>query len=275
MQELNNIPYKGYYVLIIGNLYLYKKMKHLSLIIYMLTATLLATAQKNSKKEVFAFIITDYIVTANDSMTIVQLQLPKQPNISIDVNQVAILKHNYTNVKEDTARVGWGKCDLVKGTYRYFGIRLYKKINKPLQSDIIYTAINYPAKYKGLIYGLVKNAVYINRVTGESFYAFNTPAVLNEQTENNLIDSLVADIKYTATQMLQQNDGQDQPIKDGIFSGKKLFAAMQTATNNNVKDFIAYIIARPQIYAGNSWKMAEIFATWMTAGTPTVVKNNQ
>jgi hypothetical protein len=241
----------------------------------MLIVALIPVAQINNKKEIFAFVISDYIVTANDSISIVQLQLPKEPKIRIDINQVGVLKHNYTNAKEDTTRVGWGKCDLIKNAYRYFGIRLYKKTNKPLKNDIIYTAISYPAKYKGLFYGLIKNAVYISRITGENFYEFNTPAALNEQTENNLIDSLVADIKYTATQMLLQNDGQDQPLKDGIFAGKKLFAAMLTTTNKNVKDFIAYIIARPQIYTGNTWPIAEIFATWMAAGTPTVVKNNQ
>jgi hypothetical protein len=81
---------------------------------YLLTVALIPVAQINSKMEIFAFVINNYIVAANDSISIVQLQLPKEPKISIDINQVAILKHNYTNEKEDTTRVGWGKCDHIK-----------------------------------------------------------------------------------------------------------------------------------------------------------------
>lgn len=59
----------------------------------MLTATLLKQRHKiNSKKAVFVFVINNYIVAANDSMSILQLQLPKEPKISIDINQVAIIK---------------------------------------------------------------------------------------------------------------------------------------------------------------------------------------
>ena len=85
-----------------------------------------------------------------------------------------------------------------------------------------------------------------------------------------MIDSLVADIQFTGKEMLQQNDGQDQNISGGIFNGKKLFAAMQTATAAHVKAFLDYVNARPQKYAGNNWKIAETFATWMAGGTPMV-----
>ena len=40
------------------------------------------------------------------------------------------------------------------------------------------------------------------------------------------------------------------------------------------QNFIDYVIAQPQKYAGNTWKIAETFATWMAGGTPTVIKNS-
>jgi hypothetical protein len=59
-------------------------------------------------------------------------------------------------------------------------------------------------------------------------------------------------------------------LPDGIFKGKKLFATMQVITDKDVIAFLKYINARPNIYAGGTWKFSEIFATWMAGGTPTV-----
>jgi hypothetical protein len=247
-------------------------MKKLLLLLFACLWLIMATAQTNHKKELFAFTITDYMVDVDAGIKLVQVQLPENFKGLIVTAQAAILKHNDVNVNDDTAKVGWGKCSLIKGNYYYFALHLYDKQNVPLKNDLIYTFVNYPAAYKGRIYGLVKNAIYFKHVTEEQFYDFSTLALLDEKKENSLVDSLAADIKYTGKEMLQQNDGQDQDITTGIFTGKKLFAAMQIVTANNVKDFIDYVIARPQNYAGNSWKIAETFATWMVAGTPMVIK---
>jgi hypothetical protein len=247
-------------------------MKRILLVFYVCAVNLAAMAQPENKKDIFVFAITDYMVNISDSITVVQVQLPQVQNVLIEKEQMGLLKHNFSNQKNDTGRIGWGKCHLIKGDYYYFALHLYNKNTKPQKNDLLYTHINYPAAYKGSIYGLIKNAVYFQHVTGENFYDFGTALFLNEKTENSLIDSLVADIKFTASEMLKVNDGQDQEITEGIFKGKKLFAAMQAATAGNVKDFIDYVIARPTKYAGNSWKISETFATWMVGGAPTVIK---
>ncbi len=248
-------------------------MKKLFLIMCVFAVPIMAMAQTKNEKEVFTFTITDYIVDASDSIKIVQVQLPVA-SITIDMGQMGLLKHNYTNSKDDTVKIAWGKCRLIKKDYYYFGLHLYNKINTPIKNDLLYTQINYPAKYKGRIYDLVRNAVYFEHVNGGFFYNFAEPLSLNEQKENSLIDSLVADIKFTGKEMLQQNDGQDQIVKGGIFNEKKLFAAMQTVTGSHVKSFIDYVIAFPQKYAGNTWKISETFATWMVGETPTVIKTS-
>ncbi|NOT93358.1 hypothetical protein [Ferruginibacter sp.] len=247
-------------------------MKKLSLLFFVSFSLTMATAQTGNKKELFAFAITDYMLSINDSVIIVQVQLPHGQNALIEKEQMGLLKHNYSNLKDDTSRIGWGKCNLIKGNYYYFPLHLYNKSIRPQKNDLLYTRINAPANYKGRIYGVLQNAVFFTQVTGESFYDFDKAFFLNENEENRLIDSMATDIKYTAKEMLKQNDGQDQDITSGMFKGKKLFAAMQMATANNVKDFLDYVIARPQKYAGNSWKISETFATWMAAGAPTVIK---
>jgi len=242
-------------------------MKKLLLFFLFCAGSLLLFAQEAGKKDVFVFNITNYIIALNDSTTLVQVHLPNT-NSLIAADQVGVLRHNYTNIKEDTAMTGWGKCQLIKGDYYYFGIHLNEKKNKPVVKDLIYTRINYPANYKGFIYKMIQNAVYFDHVTDEPFYDFNTAMQLDEQKENSLIDSLLADIRYTGKAMLEQSNGQDHNITGGIFDGKKLFVAMQTVTASQVKKFLGYVVARPQKYAGNHWKISETFATWMTSATP-------
>jgi hypothetical protein len=73
--------------------------------------------------------------------------------------------------------------------------------------------------------------------------------------------------------MLAQNDGQDQIIKGGIYNGKKLFEAMLVISREDIIKFLKYMAARPQKYAGNVWKISEVFATWMTNETPIVIEH--
>ncbi|MEI9958991.1 MAG: hypothetical protein WDM90_22360 [Ferruginibacter sp.] len=231
-----------------------------------------AIAQDETKKDLFGFTITNYIVSPNDSFVIVQVEMPETPKNVLEMKKIGQLRRNYTNAADDTASIGIGKCQLIKGNYYYFGLRLSNKNNLPKENDLLYVFTDYPATYKGRIYGLIRNAIYLTHVTENKFYEFGDAALLDEKKENSLIDSLVADIKYTATEMLQQNNNQDQIIKGGIFDGKKLFAAMQNITSANVKLFLDYVIARPKKYAGNNWKVSETIATWMINETPAVVK---
>jgi hypothetical protein len=248
-------------------------LKSIFLVINIFLTPVTIFAQIDNNKDLFAFAITDYLLKAGDTISVVQVQLPQRSKIIIEKGQIGLLKYNYSNVKDDTSKIGWGKCSLIKENNYFFGLHLYNKINSPQKNDILYTKIYYPAKYKGRVYNLVKDAIYFEHIGGGNFYDFNSPALLDEQMENKLTDSLVADIKFTGSELFKQNDGQDQDISSGIFKGKKLFAAMQTITVGNVNDFIDYVIARPGKYIGNTWKISETFATWMVSGTPTVIKN--
>ncbi len=256
-------------------LYLFKLMvmKTYLLACALLMASVQLLAQKESTKELFAFTITDYIVPANDSIIVVQVQMPAGSGVVIEKEQMGVLRHNFSNNNNDTGAIGWGRCRIIKGDYYYFGLHLNNTAKKPQKNDVLYTYAVYPAPYKGRLYGLIKNAIYFEHVTEGIFFDFYTPQKLNAEGENSWIDSLVEDIKFTGREMLKQNSGQNQDITTGIFTGKKLFTAMQAITSDNVKDFLDYVIARPQKYAGNTWKIAETFATWMTNGTPTVKRN--
>ncbi len=244
-------------------------MKRTSLLVLLLHFSITIFAQKIDK-EIFAFPISEYIINSNDSVSIIQVQI-QNAFIKIDSNQVGLLKHNFSNNKENT-EIGFGRCNLIKGTFYYFGIRLVNTTDKPMKNDLVYTKIIYPAKYKGQFYNLTKNAIYFEHVTGEKFFSFESAIKIDKLEESRLIDEFVADIKYTGQEMQKKSDSQDTIIEGGLFDGKKLFVTMQSITAENVKDFIDYVIARPTKYAGNTWKIAEVFATWAIGGTPRIIK---
>ena len=62
-------------------------------------------------------------------------------------------------------------------------------------------------------------------------------------------------------------------IKGGKYDGKLVLNTMMICGKGDVTDFLEYMIARPRLYAGHEWKISEIFATWLSEGTPTVIKN--
>ena len=80
---------------------------------------------------------------------------------------------------------------------------------------------------------------------------------------------MVADIRTTGQAMVDKQPEQNKVIQSGNYAGKKVFNTMQTIKENDIESFLKYVIARPKIYAGNTWKISEVFATWMVDGAPT------
>jgi hypothetical protein len=227
----------------------------------------------SQNKQVVAFPITDYMVKANDSLTVVQIKMP--PGLSIAEKTPGILKAAYSLTDTTTADLGAGKCQLIKSDYYYFGIFTYNIIRKPKQGDLVYTFVELKNNYTGLLFKMASHNITINSVEENLIIDFITAFNLKDAAaEKPFIDSMVNDVIYTGKAMAQQNNNQDMDITSGRFKGKKLFATMQTITGKDVTDFIKYIIARPKKYAGNTWKFSEIFATWITSGAPTVIENN-
>jgi len=244
-------------------------MKNFLLTIVLLLNIIICFAQQNRSKDLFTFRITDYTVKLNDSTMLVQVQPP--PGAVIIEKQLGVLRGN-SNSALDTAMIGWGRCQLIKGDYYYFSIHLANNKRLPKKGDLLYTKINYPASYKGRIFGLIQLDIYLQRVTEESFYTFTFAVSGDVQQENSVMDSLAADIKYTAREMLKISPDQNMLITTGKYKDKKLFIAMQEISGNDVKDFIDYILYMPTRYEGNNWKISETFATWMVSGTPMVIK---
>jgi hypothetical protein len=230
-------------------------------------------AQKDSVEKIFAFKITDYIKVLTDSSVAVQVLKPASFPAVIKDKQLGVLYHCYkTGVPLDTAMIGWGRCSLIKGDYCYFGIRLIK-MQEASGGDIFYIKVKVPYVYDGLLLNVMNHAMAFTNVYGDVFMNSNAIFTNTKKDEENMLDSMLNDIRYTANAMFQQMPEQNQIITDGIYKGQKLFTAMLFAKRSELELFLKYIIARPKNYAGNNWKISEIFATWIAGGTPTVIEN--
>ena len=229
-------------------------------------------AQNDSMEVYQAFRITDYMVKLNDSTTVVQISIPGSWPMRIKEKQLGILSDRYESGQDfDTALIAWGRCQLIKSEWHYFSMsRSQKNKRDPKQGDILYTSCRMPKIYTGLLFDIARNGITLTKVDELQFYSSAAIFALNEQKENAFIDSMVADIRYTGKAMKEQNDEQDQLISGGIFNGKKIFTTMQTITRADVQKFLKYMSARPKRYAGNVWKISEVFATWMVNKTPIV-----
>ena len=247
-------------------------MKRIATTIVILFLFLDSFSQKDSVEALFAFRITDYQVKLNDSVTVVQINLPASFPLSINDKQLGILKHRYANGALDTNLIGWGRCHLIKGSYYYFAINKYHK-DEPEQGDLLYTKCKTPAYYKSLLFDINRHAISLTAVDDNQFYHAAELFQLNQQKEKALLDSMVADIRFTGAAMKKQMPEQNQTVAGGLFDGRKLFDAMEITTKNELEEFLKYIVARPERYAGNTWKLSEIYATWMINKTPQVIAN--
>jgi len=232
----------------------------------------ISLAQKDSADAFFTFRITDYTIRLDDSTTVVQIAVPDAWPVSIPEKQIGILKHRYEQgIEYDTNMIGFGRCYLIKDEWHYFAIHQNQN-RKPGQGDLLVTKCKIPKVYTGILFNLARHDISLTRVDEDQFYNSAEVFYMGPRSEQNFLDSMAADIRYTGKAMLTQNNGKDQLIKGGLFNGKKLFAAMQTVKHDDVEKFLKYMIARPAKYAGNVWKISEIFATWMANNTPEVIE---
>lgn len=223
-------------------------------------------AQDNSGKWAVAFPITSYIIKSNDSLVIVQVQLSDA--WSLEEKQLGILKPMY-RIKPDTSLYGWGRCQLIKGDYYYFGIHLTDKNKVPQEGDLIYVMMKKDSSLKGRVPSIAAHGITLQNVYEQDLYdRWKVLKNWSAADENSFMDSAMHDISFTAGSMKMQSPGQDRKLQKGIYKDQFLFDVMMKATRKDLSAFFEYLLAKPYIYAGNKWKLSEIYATWMDAGAP-------
>lgn len=124
---------------------------------------------------------------------------------------------------------------------------------------------------KNLFFDLAARQIWLLDVFGEPFY--NMEEILTEEgpdLQAKLLDTLVRDIRFVADAMREQGM-EDTRIEEGPYEGLGVFKVMEAVAPDQVEDFLKYVRIRPAKNQGHSWKISEIFATWLTAGAPAEV----
>ena len=242
---------------------------------YLLSVLLLHSvfvhAQGEPAKWLRAFHITDYMVKLNDSTMLVQI-IPGD-GVQILDKQYGTVRGVYHDGPADTVSKGFGRCQLIKGDYYYFAIGHNESKLPILAGDLLYTVVPKSPDCSGSLPGIALHRIVLTDVYDQPFY--DSLRILENWTdanEANALDTMVRDIRFTADYFLKNQSSMNVDVTTGPYKGTKVLNVMLTATKNDITDFLGYIIARPRIYAGRTWKMSEIFATWVVNGAPGVVK---
>jgi hypothetical protein len=229
-------------------------------------------SQKDSTKWLRAFPITSYMVDLNDSVKVVQLELPE--GLTIKDKQLGMLYGVYKDSHTDTVQKGYGRCQLIKGNFYYFSIGNNKSGTALKEGDLVYTFMDKTDIHYGQIAKLAGHFIRLQDVYDNNFYdrytIFSNWTGSNEETA---IDSMMKDIRFTGQYFLENDPSMDKPIPSGKFKGRRILQVMKECSYSDVTDFFDYIIARPRLYAGREWKLSEIFATWLANSAPTVIKH--
>ena len=234
-----------------------------------------AAAEVDTTKWLRAFPITGYMVDLKDSFKVVQVEMPDGISIPIDKIGLAYAYGVYRTEKADAVFKGYGRCHLIKNAFYYFSIK-YDPAGKPLtEGDIIYFEMKQEVPiYEGRLVEIATEFTQLLDVYDNPL--FDRYGIFTHWTENDeklILDSMVSDIQFTGNYFLKENPSMNVPIKEGKYKGRNVLNAMVACELSDLNDFLDYMIAKPRMYAGNKWKISEIFATWLSKGAPIVIDN--
>lgn len=235
----------------------------------LLSCTLQIHAQTDSSRRLRAFPVTDYMVDLSDSVKIVQVELPE--DLSFADKQLGLIRGVYTDGNKDTTQKGYGRCHLIKGQYYYFAIH-HKGKDAPIKpGDLLYTFMPGNDIYDGQVPKLASHFIRLLDVYDQPLFdRFAVFRNWTEEHEKNILDSMIADIRFTGNYFMENDPAQDKQVLTGRYAGRSVFVMMKESTTRELIEFLDYMIARPRLYAGREWKISEIFATWLSAGAPFV-----
>ncbi len=207
---------------------------------------------------------------------IVQTMRTDGSPLYIELGNTAGLMRTYKTSKDyggETSKIyAVGKCQLIKGDYVYYGMKMIDSTIVPKKGDGVAILVKSPNCYKGLLFTLSCHNIVLQKVD-ETFlfnddYGFH---LKSKDEEDEIIKKFVSDINYTGTEMKKLIPEQNKIIEVGRYKGQKIFDAMQITNDNDMREFLKYIQARPINYACATWKISEIYATWLQSGAPTVI----
>ena len=121
--------------------------------------------------------------------------------------------------------------------------------------------------YHDLFFNLSRLLIDFTNSYGDSFYKLEDLAKQDSQElEIQIIDSMAKDIRMVGIELYGPSD--DIEIESGMFTGSTMFKGMMTTTSDDVKRFLNYVWEYRRTYWGESWMIAEVYATWLINNSP-------
>ncbi|MGH9775915.1 MAG: AAA-like domain-containing protein [Candidatus Acidiferrales bacterium] len=84
---------------------------------------------------------------------------------------------------------------------------------------------------------------------------------------NGIYDKMLTDIHENAGKLSDPAE-QAKPIAKGKFAGKTPQQALESSTRDDLIHFFTYLGDNPVNYAGYTWKVPDLFLTWVQLGAP-------
>jgi len=226
-----------------------------------------ATSQQGLAQEqwVFALPISDYILR-QDNSTILQTRLPAP--FQLAERSIGLLKKNYANNPREQGEIPL-RCYLIKQEFYYFAYENKPEHFQAQAGDLIYVMLPAPAVYKGHIAPLAALQISFQSIEDEALSStWDILRKWQKEDEEVMLQKMLIDIRFTGKYMLEQDASQNLAITEGTYKGKKVLDLMQQCQKQDLLRFLEYVRAAPGKYAGQSWKISEVFATWAQAGAP-------
>ncbi|MDD5571667.1 MAG: tetratricopeptide repeat protein, partial [Bacteroidales bacterium] len=133
-------------------------------------------------------------------------------------------------------------------------------------------AITDKKSYKSILFELAQMNIDFNNVSSEPLYhARQFLFDDNREFEEFVLKLMCKDVVATADMikpLIPENPQWDILIKSGKYGGKKMVDVMAEVTPNDIRSFLSFIKSFPGKYMGHTWKINEIFATWIINNSP-------
>ncbi len=120
--------------------------------------------------------------------------------------------------------------------------------------------------FDGLAFGLAAHGIVLTTLEEEELLSFRDTTDDGAYFDQVAIQAMRDELRLAGRQLREVMG--DNPVPSGRFEGGSMFDAMENATLADVRLFLERVLWSPLSYMGETWMLAEIYATWVMQGAP-------
>lgn len=235
------------------------------------------TAQKTStteKREMF-FRITAVNNITNDSVV---ASINGGKNLGVKIGSTGVAKGVYKSGDDRSSlEIGYASIIEVEGNKATAIIRPTDKTGKNKNytirvGDYVRLNIEVPKlSYRSIFFELALLDIQFNNLNGDPLYDIESLFYRDsKKLEDSLLTEGAKDVvkTYEALKDDTSFNSLKQPMTEGRYQGRGVFDVMRDCNAKDVFMFLHFVNNYPGKYIGNTWKMNETFATWVSNKAP-------